>query len=286
MNIGDSLHDDLPAPHPDEPPRLRDDIADELNDHLACAMRRELLKDNDDKAATKRVLARFGNPARIARQLYLVAMKEQIMKDRITIGLMTAMVAMCAAMLLAVWTMMSRAERSQQALIAQLVSMKEQASTRVMPPEWGSLTIELTDHHGKPIAGERFYVGGKMYRADELLELNLTTDEQGRIVLDPIRAATQYTVWMRAPKTWGYVNNDLFLKPGEHRVLNLQSPPPPGSAAATFNNIVLPEDSSELALPLQCVFVPKRSHCRTDPIGACSRTITQWKLTATASHPR
>src|SRR5262245_6371801 len=101
---------DLPAPRDDEPASLRNDIAAELRDHLECALRREELKSpsepcgsaprsegfdrppdrgcrgSGDRAtsAYQRVLERFGNPRTVARKLWLDAMQEQIMSQRIT----------------------------------------------------------------------------------------------------------------------------------------------------------------------------------------------------------
>lgn len=72
----------LPAPLDDEPPSVRQDIADELADHLACAYRRELLKTADEDAAQQRVLDRFGNPQRIAYQLWFQALWGRIMLSR------------------------------------------------------------------------------------------------------------------------------------------------------------------------------------------------------------
>lgn len=73
---------DLPAPMDDEPPSVRQDIADELADHLACAYRRELLKTADERTAQQRVLDRFGNPQRIAYQLWFQALWGRIMLNR------------------------------------------------------------------------------------------------------------------------------------------------------------------------------------------------------------
>jgi hypothetical protein len=114
---------DLPAPRDDEPASLRQDIADELADHLACAVRREELRENSepwgsaprnevdsscgrspDRATGtndgtaeprrlptyQRVLARFGDPRAIARKLWWDAMRENIMGQRI----LTAMAAL------------------------------------------------------------------------------------------------------------------------------------------------------------------------------------------------
>ncbi len=73
---------DLPAPLDDEPPSVRQDIADELADHLACAYRRELLKTADERTAQQRVLDRFGDPRRIAYQLWFQALWGRIMLSR------------------------------------------------------------------------------------------------------------------------------------------------------------------------------------------------------------
>ena len=66
MDFRDALSADLPAPRDDEPDSLRDDILDELADHLACAYRRELLRGADPRPARQRVLERFGDPAAVA----------------------------------------------------------------------------------------------------------------------------------------------------------------------------------------------------------------------------
>lgn len=92
MNIDDVLAG-LPAPRDDEPASLRRDIADELADHLACAYRRELLVTGDEQRAQQQVLERFGDPRRIARQLWWQAMWSRIMLQRFALGLQTVLVA-------------------------------------------------------------------------------------------------------------------------------------------------------------------------------------------------
>lgn len=123
---------DLPAPREDEPSTLRQDIADELADHLACAVRREQLRDgsagnvdlgarphpsplpegegesggeprrlgSDDwwaQPTLRRVLERFGDPRAVARKLWWDAMREKIMGQRIlTVMAAVAVLACCA----------------------------------------------------------------------------------------------------------------------------------------------------------------------------------------------
>jgi len=70
---------ELPAPRDDEPERLRQDIADELADHLSCALNRELHFTEDETTARQNVLDRFGSPRKIARKLWFDWMREEFM---------------------------------------------------------------------------------------------------------------------------------------------------------------------------------------------------------------
>ena len=62
----EDLSNELPSPRPDEPPMLRSDILDELNDHLQSTLEDEQIKGKDEEAARELVLSRFGNPSTIA----------------------------------------------------------------------------------------------------------------------------------------------------------------------------------------------------------------------------
>ncbi len=77
---------DLPAPFDGEPESVRKDIADELADHLACAYRRELLLTADDQTARRNVLHKFGDPRRIARQLWFQALWGRIMLAKLKLA--------------------------------------------------------------------------------------------------------------------------------------------------------------------------------------------------------
>ena len=85
----------FPPPRDDELAHLRRDITDELADHLDCAMRRELRRTDDETAAERAVLDRFGNPQRLARRLWWNAMKEKVMKDRIMLVAVVLLIAAC-----------------------------------------------------------------------------------------------------------------------------------------------------------------------------------------------
>lgn len=91
MEWPDSLAASFPAPRDDEPESLRQDIADELADHLQCSVDRHLLSNTDLDSARSRALQRFGDPRRIARQLWFDALKERIMSQRILLGMAVLM---------------------------------------------------------------------------------------------------------------------------------------------------------------------------------------------------
>src|SRR5690242_13448383 len=86
MDWHESVAPKLPPPLEGEPAQLRRDIEDELADHLACAYQRELDRSGDPAQAERAALDRFGNPKKIARQLWLQAMKEILMNQRIQLA--------------------------------------------------------------------------------------------------------------------------------------------------------------------------------------------------------
>jgi hypothetical protein len=100
MDYHETLSALLPRPRDDEPARLRHDIVDELADHLTCAYHHELIRGTDPAAAKACTLQRFGDPAAVARRLWLDAMKGKIMAQRILIA--TCLLFMVACLWLAV----------------------------------------------------------------------------------------------------------------------------------------------------------------------------------------
>src|SRR5687768_1904268 len=99
----DEINSALPGPDDREPPMLRRDIADELSDHLTCAVNRELRRIDDEPTARRAALEKFGDPAAIARRLYLEAMKEAIMKDRVLITTVALLALVCLASVALSW---------------------------------------------------------------------------------------------------------------------------------------------------------------------------------------
>ena len=103
MDFRDSLSTDLPAPRDDEPAGLRQDILDELADHLACSYNRELLRGASPGEARRRAIERFGDPAAVARRLWLDAMKGKIMAQRVLIVTCLVVMAACFGLVGLAW---------------------------------------------------------------------------------------------------------------------------------------------------------------------------------------
>ncbi len=94
----DDLAAALPEPLPEEPASLRDDIVDELADHLRLSLDRELVNTGDAATARRRVLERFGDPRTVARKLWWDALRGRIMRNRIgTVAAVVAMIVSLAA---------------------------------------------------------------------------------------------------------------------------------------------------------------------------------------------
>lgn len=127
----------------DDGVNIRDDIADELFDHLECSYRDALLREGDESVARRSVLDRFGDPAVVARQLWWESMKGHIMKNHIRTGMITiALTLSCIAVGLVVnkpdlktiedrWNRLSAQLNAQnvttQKLKAQLESSQQKA---------------------------------------------------------------------------------------------------------------------------------------------------------------
>src|SRR3954451_19581562 len=124
MDLRDGLSADLPSPRDDEPASLRDDIVDELADHLACMYRRELLRGADASSAKAHVLERFGDPAAVARRLWFDAMKGKIMSQRI---LVSCCVFLTLLSLTLAGFMMAQLEQSRRMAAMILAREREQA---------------------------------------------------------------------------------------------------------------------------------------------------------------
>jgi hypothetical protein len=169
----EALSADLPTPRDDEPAGLRQDILDELVDHLGCAYNRELLRGAGAVEARRRVMERFGDPAAVARRLWFDAMRGKIMAQRVMIA--TCLVVTLASLSLAggmyvqsvvaqrasardvIKAMLAQNERahaSQQEMLKQLHEMSE-AIRNPRSPDWNPVKFRIIEEtpDGPPVAG-------------------------------------------------------------------------------------------------------------------------------------
>lgn len=158
------LSSELPAPRKDEPSSLRQDIFDELADHLDCSLAREQVKTADEALAHQRVLEKFGNPASIARKLWRDAMWETIIMHRLSFVLMGLMTSACILLAVLMW----RTEQSSRKFQADqdarqeafLLSLAEKLKSEPavppvapLPAGWGDVSVKLVDKNGHPVNG-------------------------------------------------------------------------------------------------------------------------------------
>jgi hypothetical protein len=192
---------DLPPPNPDEPATLRQDIVDELADHLACAARQEALRAEldtdgetpDEQTITDRVLARFGDPRRIARRLWFDAMKGRLMMQKLTAAFAALGAAAAIAACVLLWSAVAAtkstlanvveenrkdraaSEKADQAMLAQLARL-EAAAQKPQSPGWNPLRFKLVlgEEGTKPAVGYTVKLQGEPYR-----ETRIASDGRG-----------------------------------------------------------------------------------------------------------
>jgi len=198
MEFHETLSALLPPPRDDEPASLRQDIVDELSDHLACAIHHELLRGFDSATARARALERFGDPAAVARRLWLEAMKGKIMAQRALIAtcLVVTIVSLSLAGLLWVDShrialhlaqaqakmaaSMAEARMANQEMLRQLQAMaRADQSTR--SADWIPVTFKLTQEtlDGPPAAGYEVYLGRGDDGSSRAGSMHRESDEKG-----------------------------------------------------------------------------------------------------------
>lgn len=180
----------LPPSRDDEPPSLRQDIIDELTDHLACAQHREMLTTNDEMEAKQRVLDKFGDPREVARKLWFQAMWSRIMTQRWLLGAMGLLVAICLGLTVTVLLQMQQqraAISDQQRLILDTLDRltrlsEEKANAASQPPPAPTpssikVKLMLDKPDGLPAVG--CYVSLKRLGVDKEFGPEVRSDKQG-----------------------------------------------------------------------------------------------------------
>ncbi len=208
MDWREAAADGLPTPRDDEPASLRQDILDELADHLDCALARELSKHITPEEAIANVKRRFGEPRELARRLWLDAMKDAIMSKRLTLAAMALMTAICLMCGWIAWSA-GRASRdaaesitrANNALMSQLSTLlaARPAPAAAAGPERADVHFHLIcdDARKSPAVG----FSGKLYLSGAGSSLNpllRTSDAEGNLDFGRLPAGS-YMLRVTAP---------------------------------------------------------------------------------------
>jgi len=224
----DSLSSDLPPPRGDEPANLRQDIADELADHLTSSAAVERARGADDATARQAALDRFGDPTAVARQLWLEAMKGPIMRQRTLMAAAALLVLGVFAANGLAWMAFQQLRESNAALVAQLAA----ANNKPELGKFADLTVKLVsdDATGAPIEGcsislqGHAAVTGTGERSPQML-LNEETNAQGTARFAPI-APGNYQLFLRTPSGWHLERGlSLLARPWTETIQVPSSPP-------------------------------------------------------------
>ncbi len=261
------MHDltaDLPPPRDDEPASLRQDIIDELTDHLECATRRELLTNTTASGgrqspetsapsdAYTRALTRFGNPATLARRLWLDAMQEKLMAQKITMGALAVITLVAIGMFVLTWRAMDSVQAMVQdnqatntALLARLEGLTE--TPVVANYDWCQFKVRLAQdtHDGPPAVGMKvslqkvvpIYGGGSQSATATNSSISypfqeLTSDEQGIAEFSPV----PYGPYHLAVKTpdGHMLKQDIAVRPGHNVEVTIACPVSPSDGKVTL----------------------------------------------------
>lgn len=196
MSWPDHILEGFPPPSSSdgEPANLRRDILDELTDHLDCAVQRELRRSDDPDLARQTALDRFGNPRKIARRLWLDAMKGQLMNQRIMIGTQVLMIIVITVLCVTFLLTLRQNQRMQEALMARIEAISAAVPASVDPAtlasyDWPTFRLQALDENGNSgLSGLKASLYGEPYNAGEKKRINATTDADGRAMFGPIRA--------------------------------------------------------------------------------------------------
>ena len=143
-------HDDLLAgAWPAATPASREDIRDELEDHLACGAADLAAAGMSADEADARAQAAFGDVEAVARQLYWLHHGRRIMAQRFVLG---GLVAVCAILAVVLFITYRQSAETADA-VADLQSAIERTESADVP-----VRIVFTGADGTPLAGRNVYI--------------------------------------------------------------------------------------------------------------------------------
>ena len=211
MSWREGIEAGLPPPLDGESADLRRDIIDELADHFACAMQRERECTDDEAAAQRAVIERFGNPGRVAYRLWFDAMKETIMNQRISLVTNIVVAMACIAIALVAFNSLRQNTALSNALLAKLEAIGAGTEAKTTSSVWAEATIPvLVDD--KPAVDYLVTLSGEMFNPGKSETLYDHTGEDGFVAFGPIRPG-KYSARVKDPSGLQY-STRVVLYPG------------------------------------------------------------------------
>jgi hypothetical protein len=193
MRWADDTDEAFPPRHPREPGGLRQDILDEIADHLECAAEREAEcggENDTEDAAWRRVLERFGNPDAIARKLWWDEMRETVMREWIQTGVVVVVAIVVVVFMTLVMRQMNTANQ------AVLEALKSNA-TAVNPLVTLKVKVTRGTEDGPPAEGVSVSVSGAAF-GEYQANFGGTTDALGKAEFGPVQPGQyQFTLMDR-----------------------------------------------------------------------------------------
>jgi hypothetical protein len=266
VDFRDSLSARLPAPRDDEPSGLRQDILDELTDHLTCSYHRELLRGSDPVNARARTLERFGDPADVARRLWFDAMKGKIMVQRMVMATCLVVTVASLALVGLFWQQAVNAQRiaaareadaaARQAEMLKQLEFMTQAIQNPRSLDWNPLKFKLTQNttDGGPVEGVQLIVS----RTDaQGLNRTLKSDKDGIVdcgLVNPGEYA--FIINQFRTGTGRYVRGDgqVRVQPGNDILKVVVCPMAPAEKSSVKVKVSWPPDLEKEGLVLCALF--------------------------------
>ena len=241
-----------------EPPDLRGDIADELNDHLDCSMHREMSRTDEVVLARQIVLDRFGDPKRLAARLWFDAMKETVMKDRILFGTVALLAIACIAVCAMMWVSLQRSEKVNQELLGALTDLRQASARPAATTDRTELAVRVLEEteQGPAVADATIMLDGNPLNPAQEMRLTRTTDKDGLAVFPPVLLG-RYA--LRIETAGLRLRKRIVVMPGGDRQTETFISPRPLPQAPIAVDVEWPKQLRRGELFLRCVFEPVRS---------------------------
>jgi hypothetical protein len=244
--MNDDFASDLPAPRDDEPSSLRDDIRDELADHLACSIHREELSGSSAEVAKENALARFGNPAQVARQMWLEAMKGKIMVQKLTTAVAIVISICCLAAVVLLWRATEDGRHATALLVDKIADIQSSKSpVPISVSEWGHVRVLLLSgsESGPRVKGISVELSGNLYSSGANVTATEKTDASGIADFGVVRVGeTMINVQMPWQE---FCSLQVIVKPGDEIVKRIICPERPPVSSHITPILEVPADLQE-----------------------------------------